>query len=81
MSLLLLLNERVGMVYNMVYTNVTYFVNYYYKFRYPMTTQHIILLLLLCLLYLPNLHRNLVSIETVFFENLNSAHDSCTRTK
>jgi len=41
MSLLLLLNKCVSMVYNtMVYTNETYFV-IYYKFRYPMTIQHI----------------------------------------
>lgn len=65
MSLLLLLNKRVGMVYNiMVDTNATYFVKYY-KFRYPMTIQHIILLL--CQLYLPNLRRDLVSMRTFFF--------------
>jgi len=65
MPLLLLLNERVGMLYNVVYTNnVTYFVNYY-KSRYPMTIQ--ILLLLLCLLYLPILHRDLVCDKDNFF--------------
>lgn len=47
MSLLLLLNERVGMAYNVIYTNnVAYFENYY-KSRYPMTIQHIIFVIII----------------------------------